>query len=83
MGLIKQDYKIAVQYYEKAIKHEVMDAYCNLGSIFVLGTGMEQGVPRNVERGADFWLLALMKAVASALIHWALYTEKASSSPKI
>ncbi|QWD63848.1 tetratricopeptide repeat protein [Polynucleobacter sp. MWH-UH2A] len=53
MGLIKQDYKIAVQYYEKAIKHEVMDAYCNLGSIFVLGTGMEQGVPRNVERGAE------------------------------
>ena len=30
-----------------------MDAYCNLGSIYLLGTGMEQGVPRNVERGAE------------------------------
>jgi TPR repeat protein len=57
MGLVKQDYKIAVQYYEKAIKQEVFDAYCNLGSIYVLGTGMEQGVPRNVERGVD--LLAI------------------------
>jgi TPR repeat protein len=53
MGLVKQDYKIAVQYYEKAIKAEVFDAYCNLGSIYVLGTGMEQGIPRNVERGAE------------------------------
>jgi TPR repeat protein len=57
MGLVKQDYKIAVQYYEKAIKEEVFDAYCNLGSIYVLGTGMEQGVLRNVERGVE--LLAI------------------------
>jgi TPR repeat protein len=53
LGSVKQDYKVAVQYYEKAIKLEVMDAYCNLGSIYVLGAGMEQGVPRNVERGAE------------------------------
>jgi len=53
MGLIKQDYKIAVQYYEKAIKEEVHDAYCNLGSIYVLGLGMEQGVPRDVDRGIE------------------------------
>jgi len=53
MGKIKQDYKTAVQYYEKAIKEEVHDAYCSLGSIYVVGTGMEQGVPRNVERGAE------------------------------
>ena len=53
MGMIKQDYKIAVQYYEKAIKEEVHDAYCNLGSIYVLGLGMEQGVPRDVDRGAE------------------------------
>ena len=26
MGMIKQDYKVAVQYYEKAIKEEVLDA---------------------------------------------------------
>ena len=46
MGLIKQDYKIAVQYYEKAIKEEVHDAYCNLGSIYVLGLGMASGYCR-------------------------------------
>lgn len=54
MGKIKQDYKTAVQYYEKAIKEEVHDAFCNLGSIYVLGTGMEQGVARNVELGAQY-----------------------------
>jgi hypothetical protein len=48
LGKIKQDYKTAVQYYEKAIKEEVHDAYCNLGSIYLMGTGMEQGVARNV-----------------------------------
>jgi TPR repeat protein len=53
LGKIKQDYKTAVQYYEKAIKEEVHDAYCNLGSIYLLGTGMEQGVARNVERGVE------------------------------
>jgi len=53
LGKIKQDYKTAVQYYEKAIKEEVHDAYCNLGSIYLMGTGMEQGVARNVERGAE------------------------------
>jgi len=53
MGKIKQDYKTAVQYYEKAIKEEVHDACCNLGSIYVLGTGMEHGIARNVELGAD------------------------------
>jgi hypothetical protein len=53
LGKIKQDYKIAVQYYEKAIKEEVHDACCNLGSIYLIGTGMEQGVARNVERGVE------------------------------
>ena len=53
LGMIKQDYKVAVQYYEKAIKAEVHDAYCNLGNIYVLGTGMAQGVPRDIERGAQ------------------------------
>ena len=53
LGNIKQDYKTAVQYYEKAIKEEVHDAYCSLGSIYVIGTGMEQGVARNVERGVE------------------------------
>jgi TPR repeat protein len=54
MGKIKQDYKTAVQYYEKAIKEEVHDAFCNLGSIYVLGTGMEQGVARNLELGTRY-----------------------------
>ena len=53
MGMIKQDYKVAVQYYEKAIKEEVLDAYCNLGYIYVLGSGMDQGVPRNVDKGIE------------------------------
>ena len=29
------------------------DAYCNLGYIYVLGMGMEQGVPRNLEKGIE------------------------------
>jgi TPR repeat protein len=53
LGKIKQDYKTAIQYYEKAIKEEVHDACCNLGSIYLMGTGMEQGVARNVERGVE------------------------------
>ena len=53
LGKIKQDYKTAVQYYEKAIKEDVHDACCNLGSIYLMGTGMEQGVARNVERGVE------------------------------
>jgi TPR repeat protein len=53
MGEIKQDFKTAVIYYEKAIKEEVHDAYCNLGNIYVLGTAIEFGVPRDVERGAE------------------------------
>jgi TPR repeat protein len=51
LGKIKQSYKIAVEYYQKAIKEEVKDAYCNLGNILALGLGMEHGVPRNVELG--------------------------------
>ena len=51
IGKVPQSYKIAVEYYQKAVKEEVMDAYCNLGNIFALGLGMEQGVPRNVELG--------------------------------
>lgn len=53
LGRIKQDYKTSVQYYEKAIKEEVHDAHCNLGSIYLMGTGMEQGVARDVERGIE------------------------------
>jgi hypothetical protein len=40
-----------VEYYQKAVKEEVKDAHCNLGNIYALGLGMEQGVPRNVELG--------------------------------
>ncbi len=36
LGKVKQDYKVAVQYYEKAIKEEMHDAFCNLGNIYAL-----------------------------------------------
>ncbi len=51
LGKVVQDYKVAVEYYQKAAKEEVKDAYCNLGNIFALGLGMEQGVPRDVDMG--------------------------------
>ena len=51
LGNVPQSYKTAVEYYLKAIKEEVKDAHCNLGNIYALGLGMEQGVPRNVELG--------------------------------
>jgi len=53
LGKIKQDYKIAVEYYERAIKEEVHDAFCNLGNIYALGLGMEQGVPRDIFKGLE------------------------------
>jgi TPR repeat protein len=54
LGKIPKSYKIAVEYYQKAIKEEVKDAYCNLGNILALGLGMEHGVPRNVEMGIKY-----------------------------
>jgi hypothetical protein len=51
LGNVPQSYKTAVEYYQKAVKEEVKDAHCNLGNIYALGLGMEQGVPRNVELG--------------------------------
>jgi TPR repeat protein len=54
LGKIPKSYKIAVEYYQKAIKEEVKDAYCNLGNILALGLGMEHGVPRNVEMGVKY-----------------------------
>ena len=53
LGKVKQDFKIAVQYYEKAIKEEMHDAFCNLGNIYALGLGMEQGVPRDIFKGLE------------------------------
>ena len=53
MGDIKQNYKTAIEYYEKAIKEEVADAYCNLGNIYALGLGEEQGIPRDIYKGVD------------------------------
>jgi len=54
LGKVPQSYKIAVEYYLKAIKEEVKDAYCNLGNIYALGLGMEQGVKRDVELGVKY-----------------------------
>jgi TPR repeat protein len=53
LGKVVQNYKIAVEYYEKAIKEEVHDAYCNLGNIFALGLGETQGVPRDIFKGLE------------------------------
>jgi len=53
LGKVKLDIKIAVEYYKKAIKEEVHDAYCNLGNIYALGSGMEQGIPRDVMKGIE------------------------------
>jgi len=53
LGKVKQDIKIAVEYYKKAIKEEVHDAYCNLGNIYASGSGMEQGIPRDVMKGIE------------------------------
>lgn len=53
LGKIKQDYKTAVHYYEKAIKEEVHDACSSLGSIYLTGIGMEQGVACNEELGLE------------------------------
>ena len=54
LGKVPQSYKIAVEYYQKAIEVEVKDAFCNLGNIYALGLGMEQGVPRNVDLGIKY-----------------------------
>jgi uncharacterized protein len=54
MGEIKQDYKTAIEYYEKAVKEEVHDAYCNLGNIYALGLGEEQGIPRDIFKGIAY-----------------------------
>ena len=54
LGKVPQSYKVAVEYYQKAIKEEVKDAFCNLGNIYAMGLGMEQGVPRNVDLGVKY-----------------------------
>ena len=54
LGKVPQSYKTAVEYYLKAIKEEVKDAFCNLGNIYALGLGMEQGVHRDVELGIKY-----------------------------
>jgi uncharacterized protein len=35
LGKVVQNYKVAVEYYQKAVKEEVKDAYCNLGNILL------------------------------------------------
>lgn len=57
LGKVKQDYKVAIEYYQKAIKEEVHDAYCNLGNIYALGLGMEHGVPRDIFKGLELLTL--------------------------
>jgi TPR repeat protein len=49
----KPDYKKAVEFYTKAIKEEVHDAFCNLGNIFITGSGSAQGVPQDINKGLE------------------------------
>ncbi len=49
----KPDYKKAVEFYLKAIKEEVHDAYCNLGNIYITGSGVEQGIPKDIHKGLE------------------------------
>jgi len=51
LGGLTQDYKMAIEYYQKAVKEDVTDAFCNLGNIYALGLGMEQGIARNIDLG--------------------------------
>jgi len=54
LGKVPQSYKTAVEYYLRAVKEEVKDAFCNLGNIYALGLGMEHGVPRDVDLGIKY-----------------------------
>jgi TPR repeat protein len=54
LGKVAQNYKVAVEYYQKAVKEEVKDAYCNLGNILALGLGIDQGVPRDINMGIKY-----------------------------
>ena len=54
LGSIPQNFKIAIEYYEKAISEEVHDAYCNLGNIFALGLAEKEGVPRDINKGIGY-----------------------------
>lgn len=53
LGRIEKDIRVAIEYYEKAIKEEILDAYCNLGLLYILGDEENQGIPRNIERGVE------------------------------
>jgi TPR repeat protein len=54
LGSIPQNFKIAIEYYEKAISEEVHDAYCNLGNIFALGLAEKEGIPRDINKGIGY-----------------------------
>jgi TPR repeat protein len=51
LGSIQKDLKIAVQYYEKAIGNEVIDAYCNLGNIYTGVMGLHPEIQVDVAKG--------------------------------
>ena len=53
LGMIEKNIRIAVEYYEKAIKEEILDAYCNLGLLYILGGNDSLDIPRNIERGVE------------------------------
>ena len=78
LGKVKQDYKVAIQYYEKAIKEEMHDAFCNLGNIYALGLGMEQGVPRDISKGFNSSPWERSLAAVNRLLQLVHFTAKGS-----
>ena len=81
MGEIKQDYKTAIEYYEKAIKEEVHDAYCNLGNIYALGLGEEQGIPRDIFKGIAVFGGRSPRRESPSCIYLGLFVWEGGSHP--
>ncbi|QWE31161.1 tetratricopeptide repeat protein [Polynucleobacter sp. Adler-ghost] len=82
MGEISRNVKTAVKYYEKAIKDEILDAYCNLGNIYVLGTGTDQGVPKDVPKGVELLTIGANGGSRVAAYNLGVLYEHGTSIPQ-
>ena len=76
MGNIERNIPVAVEYYEKAIKEEILDAYCNLGNIYIVGTGEDQGVEKNIRRGAELLTVGANEGSRQAAYNLGVLFEK-------
>lgn len=82
LGEIARNVKTAVQYYEKAIKDEVLDAYCNLGNIYILGTGADQGVLKDVPKGVELLTVGANAGSRVAAYNLGVLYEHGTEIPK-